>query len=66
MKMGKTKEINIRNWSYHLFNDMINIVDLIYQYCKSKLTKNRQTSYKDIGICNIGYNKIKNWWLWKD
>ena len=43
---------------------MVNIKDF-----DSRLIKVDQTSYKNIGIYNIGYITIdenkKNWWLWK-
>ena len=43
---------------------MVNIKDF-----DSRLIKVDQTSYKIIGIYNIGYITIdenkKNWWLWK-
>ena len=37
---------------------MINIKDF-----DSSLTKIDKKSYKNIGIYNIGYIRIKNWWL---
>ena len=52
--MGNIKEINIKNWSYYFFNDMINIKDF-----DSSLLKICKKSYKDIGIYNIGYITIK-------
>ena len=49
---------------FYFFNDMVNIKDF-----DSRLIKVDQTSYKNIGIYNIGYITIdenkKNWWLWK-
>ena len=52
--MGEVKQINIKNRTYYFYNDMINIknFDLI-------LLKIDKKSYKDIGICNIGYITIK-------
>ena len=59
--MENIKQINIKNCTYYLFNDMINSKDF-----DSILLKRDKKSYKIIGICNIGYNTIKKWCLWKD
>ena len=52
--MGTVKQIDIKNRTYYFYDDMINIknFDLI-------LLKIDKKSYKDIGICNIGYITIK-------
>ena len=52
--MGVVKQIDIKNRTYYFYNDMINIknVDPI-------LLKIDQKSYKNIGVCNIGYITIK-------
>ena len=47
--MGNIKQINIKNKTYHLFNDMINIKDF-----DSSLIKIDKKSYKNIGIQEIG------------
>ena len=52
--MGNIKEINIKNWTYYSFNDMINIEDF-----DSNLLKIDKILSKNIGICNIGYITIK-------
>ena len=52
--MGNIKEINIKNGTYYFFNDMINIKGF-----DSSLLKIDKKSYKNIGICNIGYITIK-------
>ena len=57
--MGNIKQMNIKNCTFYFFNDMINMKDFDPNFLK--IEKN---SYKDIGIYNIGYIKIKNWWLW--
>ena len=57
--MGNIKQINIKNGTFNFFNDMINIKDF-----DPNLLKIEKNSYKDISIFNIGYIKIKNWWLW--
>ena len=57
--MGNIKQMNIRNCTFYFFNDMINMKDF-----DPNLLKIEKNSYKDIGIYNIGYIKIKNWWLW--
>ena len=51
--MGNIKQINIKNRTYYLFNDMINIKDF-----DSNLLKIDKKSYKNIGIYNIGYITI--------
>ena len=55
------KQINIKNWTYYFYNDMIDL-----KHLNARLFKNDRKSYKNIDIYNIGYIKnIKNWWLWK-
>ena len=57
--MGTVKQINIKNWTYYFYNDIIDIENF-----DSILLKIDKTSYKDTGIYNIGYITIKkNWWL---
>ena len=53
-KMGEVKQINIKNWTYYFYNDIIDLKDF-----KSQLLKLDKKSYKDIGIYNIGYITIK-------
>ena len=57
--MGNIKQMNIKNCTFYFFNDMINMKDF-----DPNLLKIEKNSYKDIGIYNTGYIKIKNWWLW--
>ena len=52
--MGNIKEINVKNQTYYIFNDMINIKDF-----DSSLLKIDKKSYKNIAIYNIGYITIK-------
>ena len=52
--MGEVKQINIKNWTYYFYNDIIDLKDF-----KSHLLKLDKKSYKDIGIYNIGYITIK-------
>ena len=52
--MGTVKQIDIKHWTYHFYNDMINIKIFV-----SDLLKIDKKSYKDIGIYNIGYITIK-------
>ena len=52
--MGTVKQIDIKNWTYHFYNDMINIKIFV-----SDLLKIDKKSYKDIGIYNIGFITIK-------
>ena len=48
--MGNIKQINIKNRTYHVFNDIINIKDF-----DSSQLKIDKKSYKNIGIYYIGY-----------
>ena len=52
--MGTVKQIDIKNRTYYLYNDMIDIKKF-----DSDLLKIDKKSYKDIGIYNIGYITIK-------
>ena len=52
--MGKIKQINIKNWTYYFYNDIIDLENF-----KSNLLKIDKKSYKDIDIYNIGYITIK-------
>ena len=57
--MGTTKQINIKNWTYYFYNDIIDLESF-----DPRLLKIDKKSYKDIGIYNIGYiTKKKNWWF---
>ena len=54
--MEMVKQINIKNWSYYFYNDIIDL-----ETFKSNLLKIDKQSYKDISIYNIEYitiNKI--------
>ena len=48
--MGSIKQINIKSGTYYFFKDMINI-----KIFNSNLLKIDKKSYKNIGICYIGY-----------
>ena len=52
--MGEVKQINNKNWTYHFYNEMINLKNF-----KSNLLKIDKKSYKNIGAYNIGYITIK-------
>ena len=52
--MGQVKELNIKNWTYCFFNDIINIEEF-----DSKLLKIDKKLYKGIDIYYIGYIIIK-------
>ena len=52
--MGEVKQINIKNRTYYFYNDMINIKNF-----EPNLLKIDRKSYKNIGIYNIEYIKIK-------
>ena len=44
------KQINIKNRTYYLYNDIIDLENF-----ESNMLKIDKKSYKDIGIYNIGY-----------
>ena len=48
--MGVIKQIDIKNRTYHFYNDIIDIKDF-----DARLLKIDKKSYKDIGIYNTGY-----------
>ena len=52
--MGTVKQIDIKNRTYYFYDDIIDLESF-----KSNLLKIDKKSYKDIGIYNIGYIKIK-------
>ena len=54
IKMGTVQQINIKNRTYYLYNDIIDLENF-----DSSLLKLDKKSYKDIGIYNIGYITIK-------
>ena len=51
--MGTVKQIDIKNRTYYIYNDMIDIKQF-----DSNLLKVNKKSYKDIGIYNTGYITI--------
>ena len=51
--MGEMKQINIKNWTYYFYN---NIID--FKEFNSKLLKVDKKSYKNIGIYYTGYMTI--------
>ena len=57
--MGTIKQINIKNRTYYFYNDTIDLESF-----ESNFVKIDEKPYKDIGIYNIRYIKIKkSWWL---
>ena len=48
--MDTTKQINIKNWTYYFYNDIIDIENF-----DAKLLKINKKSYKDIDVFNIWY-----------
>ena len=51
--MGKLKQINIKNRTYHFYNDIINLKNF-----ESNFLKIDKKSYKNIGIYNMAYITI--------
>ena len=52
--MGEVKKKKIKNRTYYLYNDMINLKNF-----EPNLLQIDRKSYKNIGIYNIGYITIK-------
>ena len=52
--MGTVKQIDIKNRTYHFYNDIIDL-----KIFDARLLKIDKKSYKNIGIYNIGYITIK-------
>ena len=52
--MGTIKQINIKNRTYYFYNDINDLENF-----DSILLKLDKKSYKDIGIYNIGYIRIR-------
>ena len=58
--MGETKQINIKNWSYYLYRNLIDLKDF-----DTELLKIEKKSYKNIDIYYIAYStfiKIGDYW----
>ena len=53
-KMREVKQINIKNWTYYFYNDIIDLKNF-----DARLLKIDKKSFKGIGIYNIGYITIK-------
>ena len=52
--MKTVKQINIKNWPYYFYNDIIDVENF-----KPNLLKIDKKSYKNIDIYSIGYIAIK-------
>ena len=52
--MGEVKQINIKNWTYYFYNDMINLKN--FEVNSLRIDKKH---YKGIDIYYIGYITIK-------
>ena len=52
--MGRTRKINIKNRSYYLYNDQINLKDF-----DARLLRVDKKDYKEIDIYFIGYVTVK-------
>ena len=52
--MREIKQINIKNWTYYFYNDIIDIINF-----DAWLLRIDKKPYKNIGIYNIGYITIK-------
>ena len=54
--MGETKQINIKNRTYHFYNDQINLKDF-----DARLLKVDKKDYNKIDIYYFGYVTVKRW-----
>ena len=52
--MGEVKQINIKNWTYYFYNDIIDLKDF-----EPNLSKIDKKYYKGINIYYVGYITIK-------
>ena len=52
--MENNKQINVKNWAYYLFNDMINIKDF-----DSSLLKTSKNSYKTLLFTTMDISQSK-------
>ena len=52
--MREFKQTNIKNWTYYLYNDQINLKDL-----DARLLKVYKKDYEKIDIYYIGYVTVK-------
>ena len=52
--MRHTKQIDIKNWTYYFYNEIIDIKNFY-----ERLLKIDKRTFKDIGSYNIGYITIK-------
>ena len=57
--METTKQINIKNYTYYFYNDIIDIKTF-----DSNMLKLDKKSYKNLDIYNIGYVTVKKNWFW--
>ena len=53
--MGNVKDINIKNWTYYFFDDIINVKNF-----DPGLVKTDKRPYKNIDIYYIGYTTMKD------
>ena len=52
--MGVVKQVDIKNWTYYFYKDIIDLKNF-----NSMLLKTDKKSYRNIGIYNIGYITFK-------
>ena len=52
--MGEIRQINIKNWTYYVYNDQINLKDF-----DARLLKVDKKDYNEIDIYYIGYVTVK-------
>ena len=59
--MGKDKQIEMKNRTYYLYNDIINIEE--FNSSLLKIEKKNRTKILIFTILHT--SQLKNWWLWK-
>ena len=53
--MGEIRQINIKNWTYYVYNDQINLKDF-----DARLLEVDKKVYIEIDVYYIGYVTVKN------
>ena len=58
--MGEVKQIEIKNWTYYFYNDIINLKNF-----ELNLLKIDKSHTKTLIFTTLDTLQLKKWWLWK-
>ena len=58
--MGEVKQIEIKNWTYYFYNDIINLKNF-----ELNLLKIDKSCTKTLIFTTLDTLQLKKWWLWK-